>query len=77
MLEPTNYSKRVKREVPSVVAVLCVVSSGGLVSHIVITSCTPPLPLPPSTEMSKKNDYEMTVNTIFATALEGEEDLKD
>ena len=43
----------VGREVPGVVAVLCVVSSGRLVLHIGITSCT----FPPWTEMSKKNDY--------------------
>ena len=42
------------REVPGVVAVLCVVSSGGLVLHLGITSCT----FPPWTEMSKKNDYD-------------------
>ena len=52
--EPTHYLKRVGREVPSVVAVLCVVPSGGLVLHIGITSCT----FPPWTEMSKKNDHE-------------------
>ena len=41
------------REVPGVVAVLFVVSSGRLVLHIGITSCT----FPPWTEMSKKKDF--------------------
>ena len=41
---------------PGVVAVLCVVPSG-LVLHIGITSCT----FPPWTEMSKKNNYEITM----------------
>ena len=40
---------------PGVVAVLCVATSG-LVLHIGITSST----FPPWTEMSKKNDYEVS-----------------
>ena len=52
--EPTHYSKIEGGEVPDVVAVFCVVPSGGLVLHIEISSCT----FPPWTEMSKKNDYD-------------------
>ena len=58
--EPTHYSKRVSVKFPGVVAVLCVVTSG-LVLHIGITSCT----FPPWTDMSKKNDYEVS-GTTFA-----------
>ena len=48
------------REAPGLVAVLCVVSSGGLMLRIGITSCT----FPPSAEMSKKNDYENMKITV-------------
>ena len=51
--EPTHYSKRVGREVPGVVAVLCVVPSG-LVLHIGITSCTFPPPLDRNVQEKKK-----------------------
>ena len=38
---PQTIQKRVGCEVPDVVAVLCVVPSGGLVLHIAITSYAP------------------------------------
>ena len=44
---------------PGVVAVLCVVPSG-LVLYIGITPCT----FSPWIEMSKKNDYEMTMKAV-------------
>ena len=51
---------------PGVVAVLCVVPSG-LVLHIGITSCT----FPPWTEMSKKNEYEVLIKTLWLTSPSG------
>ena len=53
------------REVPGVVAVLCVVPSSGLVLHVGITSCT----FPPWTEMCTRNDYENDYDYEMAKCL--------
>lgn len=53
-----KQAEREGRKVPGVLAVLCVVSSGGLVLQIGITSCT----FPP---VSKKNVYDS--DKIYAT----------
>ena len=65
--EPKHYSKRVGREVPGVVAVLCVVNTGPML--IAVNTITEMVILYKYVEMIMINGSEISVHRFIATTL--------